>query len=195
MNNQKSIIGQNYGARGLTAFDLEKMTRANLGQRPYKIIKDPYVSDYKCSDIFMPFAPREAVFVDVLDERTGRTYKVVYEPGNLLEYAKSSESKTDKPREKVEFIDRAQQIAEELAGIFSAGGGISDKCGVVFFTISDNGDGKTDSGAAFVGGRGDRICESIAAACSKNSKVLGVVKRGVMEAMLRSVFTGDEKKE
>ena len=124
MNNQKSIIGQNYRAKGLAAFDLEKMTRADLGKRSYKIIKDPYVSDYRNSDVvFNPFAPREAVFVNVLDESTGRTYKVVYEPGNLLEHANSNEPKNDQPGESVDFATRAGQIAEELKVMFDPAGG------------------------------------------------------------------------
>lgn len=194
MNKQNSIIGCGYIPRNVQAVCLKTKTNATLGEIEYKIINEPYERIFERREIFL-MTPRSQkhMAVNVLDKNTGLTYAVEYEPANLVRTV--SEPKTDKPGEKVEFIDRAQQIAEELAGIFSAGGGISDKCGVVFFTISDNGDGKTDSGAAFVGGRADRICQSIAAACSKNSKVLELVKRGVTEAMLCRVFGGDGNKD
>lgn len=197
MNNQKSIIGQNYRAKGLAAFDLEKMTRADLGKRSYKIIKDPYVSDYRNSDVvFNPFAPREAVFVNVLDESTGRTYKVVYEPGNLLKHANLDEPKNDQPGEPVDFATRAGQIAEELKVMFDpAGGGISDKCGVAFFAVSDDGNDKTSTCVGFLGGRGGRVSEAIASACSKNPQVFEIVKRASIEVMFHRIFDSkDEKK-
>lgn len=56
MNNQKSIIGRNYTAKGVVAFDLETKTQANLGKRPYKIIKAPYVSEYRLRMGFNPFS-------------------------------------------------------------------------------------------------------------------------------------------
>ena len=194
MNKQNSIIGCGYIPRNAQAVCLKTKANARLGEVEYKIINEPYERIFERGEIFsmMPRSQKHMA-VNVLDKNTGLTYAVEYEPANLVRIA--SEPKTDKPREKVEFIDRAQQIAEELAGIFSAGGGISDKCGVVFFTISDNGDGKTDSTASFVGGRADRICESIAAACSKNSKVRELVKCGVAEVMPRRMFGGDGKKE
>lgn len=193
MNKQNSVIGCGYIPRDVEAICLKTNREAELGEVEYKIIAEPYEREW-IIETFFPVSigvskTEKRMTVNVLDANTGFTYAVEYEPANLVRIA--SEPKTDKPGEKVEFIDRAQQIAEELAGVFSAGGGISDKCGVVFFTISDNGDGKTDSTAAFVGGRADRICESIAAACSKNSKVLELVKRGVTEAMLRRVFGRD----
>ncbi len=195
MNKENSVIGCGYIPRDVKAICLKTERESNLGEVEYKIISEIHERVWS-NGMILPFGRPETekrMTVNILDENTGLTYAVEYEPANLVRT--TPEPEADKPEGKVEFADRARQIAEELAGIFSAGGGISDKCGVVFFTISDNGDGKTDSSAAFVGGRADRICESIAAACSKNSKVLGIVKRGVMEAMLHSVFTGSEKKE
>lgn len=196
MSNQKSIIGRNYTAKGVVAFDLETKTRANLGKRPYKIIKDPYVSEYKSCMGFNPFSPLEAMFVNVLDERSGRTYKVVYEPANLLEHTNSDKPKTDQPGEPVDFATRAKQIAEEFKVMFDpAGGGISDKCGVAFFAVSDDGNDKTSTSVGFVGGQGGRVSGAIASACSKNPQVLEVVRHASIKAMLHRIFDGDNKKK
>lgn len=123
MNNQKSIIGWNYTAKGVVAFDLETKTQANLGKRPYKIIKAPYVSEYRSRMGFNPFSPLEAMFVNVLDERSGRTYQVVYEPANLLEHTNSDKPKTDQSGEPVDFATRAKQITEEFKVMFDPAGG------------------------------------------------------------------------
>lgn len=196
MNNQKSIIGRNYTAKGVVAFDLETKTQANLGKRPYKIIKAPYVSEYRLRMGFNPFFPLEAMFVNVLDERSGRTYQVVYEPANLLEHTNSDKPKTDQPGEPVDFATRAGQIAEELKVMFDpAGGEISDKCGVAFFAVSDDGNDKTSTCVGFLGGRGGRVSEAIASACSKNPQVLEVVKHASIKAMLHRIFDGDNKKK
>lgn len=196
MNNQKSIIGRNYTAKGVVAFDLETKTQTNLGKRPYKIIKDPYVSEYKSRMGFNPFSPMEAMFVNVLDERSGRTYQVVYEPANLLEHTNSDKLKTDQPGEPVDFATRAGQIAEELKVMFEpAGGGISDKCGVAFFAVSDDGNDKTSTCVGFVGGQCGRVSEAIASACSKNPQVLEVVKHASIKAMFHRIFDGDNKKK
>lgn len=196
MNNQKSIIGRNYTAKGVVAFDLETKTQTNLGKRPYKIIKDPYVSEYKSRMGFNPFSPMEAMFVNVLDERSGRTYQVVYEPANLLEHTNSDKLKTDQPGEPVDFATRAGQIADELKVMFEpAGGGISDKCGVAFFAVSDDGNDKTSTCVGFVGGQVGRVSEAIASACSKNPQVLEVVKHASIKAMFHRIFDGDNKKK
>lgn len=196
MNNQKSIIGWNYTAKGVVAFDLETKTQANLGKRPYKIIKAPYVSEYRSRMGFNPFFPLEAMFVNVLDERSGRTYQVVYEPANLLEHTNSDKPKTDQSGEPVDFATRAKQITEEFKVMFDpAGGGISDKCGVAFFAVSDDGNDKTSTCVGFVGGQGGRVSEAIASACSKNPQVLEVVKHASIKAMLHRIFDGDNKKK
>jgi len=197
MNNQKSIIGQSYRAKGLAAFDLEKMTRANLGERLYKVIKGPYMSKYKNTDmVLVPFAPMEAVFVNVLDERTGRTYKVVYEPGNLLEHTNSDKPETDQPGEPVDFATRAKQISEEFSVMFdTAGGGISDKCGVAFFAVSDDGNDETSTCVAFLGGNSKGIVKAIASVCSENPKAHEVVKRASIEAIFHRIFDGKDKRK
>lgn len=194
MNKENSVIGCGYIPRNALAVCLKTNANTRLGEVVYKIIKDPYERVFERQELFAMMPRRQKrMAVNVLDANTGLTYAVEYEPANLVR--STPEPGADKHGEKVEFADRAQQIAEELAGIFSAGGGISDKCGVVFFSISDNGDDKTSTGAVFVAGRGDRVIDSISAACSKDPKVLELVKRGTMEAMLRSMFTGSEKKE
>lgn len=195
MTNKKSIIGQNYRAKGVVAFDLETKTRADLGKHPYKIIKDPYVSEYKLRIGFNPFAPLKAVFVDVLDERSGRTYQVVYEPANLLGHTNSDKLKTDQPREPVDFATRAGQIADELKAVFEAGGGIFDKCGVAFFAVSDDGNDKTSTCVGFLGGKSRRVIEAIASACSKNPQALEIVKRASIEAMFHRIFDGKDKEK
>lgn len=195
MNKENSVIGCGYIPRDVEAICLKTNREAELGEVEYKIIDELYEREWS-NGMLLPFGGPETekrMTVNVLDANTGLTYAVEYEPANLVR--PSMEPKTDKPEGKVEFINRAQQIIEELNAMFSAGGGISDKCGVAFFSISDNGDGKTSTGAAFVAGRGDRVIDSISAACSKDPQALELVKRGTMESMLRSMFTGSEKKE
>lgn len=136
------------------------------------------------------------MFVNVLDERSGRTYQVVYEPANLLEHTNSDKPKNDQSGEPVDFATRAKQITEEFKVMFDpAGGGISDKCGVAFFAVSDDGNDKTSTCVGFVGGQGGRVSEAIASACSKNPQVLEVVKHASIKAMLHRIFDGDNKKK
>lgn len=197
MNKQNSVIGCGYIPRDVEAICLKSNRKAELGEVEYKIIAEPYEREWSNGmGVLLPFGRPETgkrMTVNVLDANTGLTYAVEYEPANLVRT--TPEPGADKHGGKVEFINRTRQIVEELNTMFSAGGGISDKCGVAFFSISDNGDGKTSTGAAFVAGRGDRVIDSISAACSKDPQALELVKRGTMEAMLRSMFTGSEKKE
>ena len=88
------------------------------------------------------------------------------------------------------------QIAEELKSMFnSAGEGISDKCGVAFFAVSDDGNDKTSTCVGFLGGRGGRVSEAIASVCSKNPQVLEIVKCASIEAMFHRIFDGANKKK
>lgn len=117
-----------------------------------------------------------------------------HEPANLVH--PTSESKTDQPGEPVDFATRAGQIAEELKSMFnSAGEGISDKCGVAFFAVSDDGNDKTSTCVGFLGGRGGRVSEAIASVCSKNPQVLEIVKCASIEAMFHRIFDGANKKK
>lgn len=195
MNKQNSVIGCGYIPRDVEAICLKSNRKAELGEVEYKIIAEPCERVWSNGTLLSFSWPKteKRMTVNVLDANTGLMYAVEYEPANLVR--STPEPGADKHGEKVEFIDRARQIVEELNAMFSAGGGISDKCGVAFFSISENGDGKTSTGAAFVAGRGDRVINSISAACSKDPQALELVKRGTMEAMLRSTFTGCEKKE
>ena len=196
MNKQNSIIGCGYIPHNVQAVCLKTKNNATLGEVKYKIISEVYERKFELSGLRAVKAGKKAVThaaVNVLDTKPGLTYAVEYEPANLIRLA--SEPKTKKPEEKVEFIDRAQQIVEELEGIFSAGGGIAEKCGVVFFANSDNGNGKTSSGRCFIGGRRDRIIRSILEPCAENHQALELVRDAVTEAMLRSIFDGNEKKE
>lgn len=123
MNKENSVIGCGYIPRDVEAICLKTNREAELGEVEYKIIAEPYEREWS-GGMLLPFGMPKAekrMTVNVLDANTGLTYAVEYEPANLVRI--TSEPKTDKPREKVEFIDRVQQIAEELAGIFSAGGG------------------------------------------------------------------------
>ncbi|WP_337762030.1 hypothetical protein [Alistipes putredinis] len=77
----------------------------------------------------------------------------------------------------------------------SAGEGISDKCGVAFFAVSDDGNDKTSTCVGFLGGRGGRVSEAIASVCSKNPQVLEIVKCASIEAMFHRIFDGANKKK
>ena len=154
MSNQKSIIGCGYIPLEMQAVCLKTNMNTNLGDIVYKIITAPYERVFVRKNLF-DLTPKECkrMAVDVVDEYTGLTYAVEYEPANLVH--PTSESKTDQPGEPVDFATRAGQIAEELKSMFnSAGEGISDKCGVAFFAVSDDGNDKTSTCVGFLGGRG-----------------------------------------
>lgn len=196
MSNQKSIIGCGYIPRKAQAVCLKTNAITRLGEVEYKIIKDPYERTFKSEKIPWEIVPRSwnCMAVNVLDANTGLTYAVEYEPANLV--CPTSESKTDQPGEPVDFATRVGQIAEELKAMFDpAGGEISDKCGVAFFAVSDDGNDKTSTCVGFLGGRGSRVSEAIASACSKNPQVLEIVKRASIEAMFHRIFDGDNKKK
>ena len=130
MSNQKSIIGCGNIPLEMQAVCLKTNMNTNLGDIVYKIITAPYERVFVRKNLF-DLTPKECkrMAVDVVDEYTGLTYAVEYEPANLVH--PTSESKTDQPGEPVDFATRAGQIAEELKSMFnSAGEGISDKCGV-----------------------------------------------------------------
>lgn len=189
MSNQKSIIGCGYIPRNAQAICLKTHTDAKLGEGVYKIIKDPYELVLGG----MRLRPRRYMVVNVLDAFTGLTYAVKYEPANLVR--PTLESKTNQPGEPVDFATRAGQIAEEFKVMFDPAGGISDKNGVVFFAVSDDGNDKTSTCIGFLGGRGDRVSRAIASACSQNPRVLEIVKHASIEAMFHRVFDGDNKKK
>lgn len=195
MNNQKSIIGCGYIPRKAQAVCLKTNANTQLGEVVYKIIKDPYERVFEHREFFAMMPTRQKrMAVNVLDANTGLTYAVEYEPANLVR--STSASKTDQPGEPVDFATRAKQIAEELKVMFDpAGGGISDKCGVAFFAVSDDGNDKTSTCVGFVGGRGGRVSEAIASACSKNPQVLEVVKHASIKAMFHRIFDGDNKEK
>lgn len=195
MNNQKSIIGCGYIPRNAQAVCLKTNANTKLGEVEYKIIKDPYERVFEHREFFamMPIHQKRMA-VNVLDANTGLTYAVEYEPANLV--CSTPVPKTDQPGEPVDFATRAGQIAEELKVMFdSAGGGISDKCGVAFFAVSDDGNDKTSTCVGFLGGRGGRVLEAIASACSKNPQILEIVKRASIEAMFHRILDGDNKKK
>lgn len=195
MNSQKSIIGSRYIPRNVQAVCLKTNANTQLGEVAYKIIKDPYERVFVhrgCLAITPTCQKRMAV--NVLDANTGLTYAVEYEPANLV--CPTSESQTDQPVEPVDFATRAEQIAEELKIMFdSAGGEISDKCGVAFFAVSDDGNDKTSTCIGFLGGRSGWVSEAIASACSKDPKVLEAVKRASIKAMFNRIFDGDNEKK
>lgn len=122
MNKQNSIIGRGYIPRNAQAVCLKTKANATLGEVEYKIINEPYERIFERREIFsmMPRSQRHMA-VNVLDKNTGLTYAVEYEPANLVRI--TSEPKTDKPGEKVDFVERARQIVEELGEIFNNGGG------------------------------------------------------------------------
>ncbi len=195
MNEQKSIIGYGYIPRKAQAVCLKTNSNTQLGEVVYKIIKDPYERVFEHREVFamMPIRQKRMA-VNVLDASTGLTYAVEYEPANLVR--PTSEPKTDQPGEPVDFVTRAGQIAEELNVMFDpVGGGISDKCGVAFFAVSDDGNDKTSTCVGYLGGRCDRVSKAIASACSKNPQALEIVKRASIEAMLHRIFDGDNKKK
>lgn len=198
MNKQNSVIGCGYIPRDVEAICLKTNREAELGEVEYKIIAEPYEREWECTPLnfqlfhIEPTRTEKRMTVNVLDANTGLTYAVEYEPANLVR--PSMEPKTDKPGEKVDFVERARQIVEELGEIFNNGGGISEKCGVAFFSISDNGDGKTSSANTFLGGRGDRIIDCIAT-CAENSKAVELVTKGVIRATLRTMAGAGKNKD
>jgi hypothetical protein len=201
MDKQNSIIGCGYIPRNVEAICLETNQEAELGEVEYKIIAEPYEREWG----YMPFnlgTFLARVTVNVFDVSTGLTYAVEYEPANLVR--STSEHKNDQLEEPVDFSTRAEQIARELKALFEAEeGGISDKHGVLFFAISDDGNDKTSTCSGFIGGRNDRVKHAIFAACSQNPKALEIMKQGTMEAMFQGtmeamslrVFSRKEKKE
>lgn len=198
MSNQKSIIGRGYIPRDALAVCLKTGSDTRLGEVEYKIIHDPYERIFEDRRVFAALAPRrqKLMAVNVLDANTGLTYAVEYKPVNLVcEPTRTEEPKSSESDEKIDFIERTKQIAKELQTLFSnTETGIYDKCGVAFFSISDNGDGKTSSGLGFVAGSGGRIIDSISSACLENSQVLDLVECGVLKAEMRKICKQPEAK-
>lgn len=168
MSNQNSIIGRGYIPHNLLAVCHKTNNNVNLGDIEYRIIKNPYdrtfTGEQPCSML-----KKRCMAIDILDKNTGLTYAVEYLPANLVPAG-----------EKVDFITRARQFAQEINDEFVAKGEIRDKCGIAFFALSDNGDNKTASCVSFVGGRGDRIINSIAAGCKDDPTILKLMKRVVL---------------
>lgn len=106
----------------MQAVCLKTNMNTNLGDIVYKIITAPYERVFVRKNLF-DLTPKECkrMAVDVVDEYTGLTYAVEYEPANLVH--PTSESKTDQPGEPVDFATRAGQIAEELKSMFNSAGG------------------------------------------------------------------------
>lgn len=195
MNNQKSIIGCGYIPRKAQAVCLKTDANTQLGEVTYKIIKNPYERVFMRREPFAMMPTRQKrMAVNVLDANTGLTYAVEYEPANLVR--STSAPKNDQSGEPVDFATRAGQIAEELKVMFDpAGGGISDKCGVAFFAVSDDGNDKTSTRVGFLGGKSGQVIEAIASACSKSPQVLEIVKRASIEAMFHRIFDGKDKEK
>lgn len=196
MSNQKSIIGCGYIPRNALAVCLKTKAETKLGEVVYKIIKDPYerMFGYRDTPWVMVPCSRKYMAVDVLDANTGLTYAVEYKPANLVR--STPEPKNDQSGESVDFVTRTEQISKELEAMFDhAEGGISDKCGVAFFAISDDGNDKTPTCVGFLGGRGDRVSRAIASACFQPPQILEIVKHASIEAMFRRVFDIDNKKK
>lgn len=196
MSNQKSIIGRKYIACGMAkAIDLNLKQEVNLGtKQQYTIIDDPYVCEYYRPTL-APFdlspCKVKMMAVKVRDDRTGLTYAVEYHPASLV------------CDDRVDVQPGSLSISLPVPGrspknsklCSTCGGGISDKCGVAFFAVSDDGNDKTSTCVGFLGGRGGRVSEAIASACSKNPQALEIVKRASIEAMLHRIFDGDNKKK
>lgn len=186
MSNKKSIIGEQYNASDLLSYDIETGSRTRLGNRIYTIIKDPYMSE----QILGP--KRLSVFVNVLDSKTGRAYKVVYEPARIIEN-RNPEQQPEAAKRDNEFIDRVNEIARELKSIFEESG-IAEKCGVVFMASSDNGNG-TCKAVSLIAGKQGNIANCISAACDKDDRVLEIMKHGTMMSVFGRVFGSNNKKK
>lgn len=198
MNKENSVIGCGYIPRDVEAICLKTNRDAELGEVEYKIIAEPYEREWSNGmGIILPFGRPETekrMTVNVLDANTGLTYAVEYEPANLVRT--TPEPGADKPEEPYDFATRAEQIAGEFKVMFDpAGGGISDKCGVAFFAISDDGNNETSTCMCFLGGRGDRVAKAIASACSQNPQALEIMKHASVEATLRRMFGGSNNKD
>lgn len=201
MSNQKSIIGQVYNAKNQPALDVEAGTRAHLGKRPYKVIKDPYLANYP--DCLAPvfglpcFSPRKAMFINVLDERTGRIYQVAYEPGNLCNVwseatAKSGKNWDEERMKEVPFVERMRQFSKELAVYIKKDDKSSANRGIVFFAIENNPETDKLSGASFVGGGSGNIIKSITASCSDDTKILELLQAAVVKVSLERMINNHE---
>lgn len=135
MNKQNSVIGCGYIPRDVEAICLKTNREAELGEVEYKIIAEPYEREWS-NGMLLPFGRPEIekrMTVDVLDVNTGLTYAVEYEPANLVR--PSREPRADKHVEKVEFVERARQIVEELEEIFNNGGDFGKVRCCVFFDL------------------------------------------------------------
>lgn len=169
----KTIIGTTYDAHELRAIDLETKTTANLGSRKYVVISVPYTKAFeKPRNEFFYMLPQmwttEQVWINVLDPVTDRTYAVLFIP----ERVKESPSVKDAPEstEPADFIQRAREMAEELAALADADPDFDETCGVAFFAMKKNPDGRTFAGSSFVGGEGRNIVDSIVGACKRSDE-------------------------
>lgn len=201
MSNQKSIIGQVYNAKNQPALDVEAGTRASLGKRPYKVVKDPYLANYP--DCLAPvfglpcFSPKKAMFINVLDERTGRIYQVAYEPGNLCNVwseatAKSGKNRGEEQMKEVPFVERMRQFSKELAGYIKKDDKSSANRGIVFFAIESNPETEKLSGASFVGGGSGNVIKSITASCSDDTEILKLLQAAVVKVSLERMINNHE---
>lgn len=135
MNKENSVIGCGYIPRDVEAICLKTKREAELGEVEYKIIAEPYEREWSNEmGMLLPFGRPETekrMTINVLDINTGLTYAVEYEPANLVR--STPKPGVGKPEGKVEFIDRAGQIVEELKEIFNNGGGGFRKSAVLRF--------------------------------------------------------------
>lgn len=164
------IIGATYDATELRAIDLEAKTAADLGSRKYVVISAPYTKAFeKPRNEFFCMLPlmwtAEQVWINVLDPVTDRTYAVLFIP----ERVKESPSVKDAPEasKPADFSQRAREIANELAALADADPNFDETCGVAFFAMKKNPDGRTFAGSSFVGGEGRNIVGSIVGACKR----------------------------
>lgn len=196
MSNQKSIIGCGYIPRNIQAVCLKSNQDAKLGDVEYKIIADPYERTFedRRDDIMRvyPLSPKmiKRLAVNLLDANTGLTYAVVYEPANLVRTA--SEPQGGK-QENTPFVERVQQLADELAGYVKEGNNYAKNRGVVFFAIEDDAEKETSSGVAFVGGGGKKIIQSITASCLENPQVLELLQAATAQATFERIAKGGKE--
>ena len=190
MSNQKSIIGEQYNANGLLAFDIETETLTRLGERTYAIVKEPYVAEGKQ---WCAMQSNKKVFVDVLDGKTERTYRIIYEPARIIENCNSEQQ--PKATKQSEFLNRAREIVLELKTAFETNDYVKENCSVVFMVNSANGDGKTSTGTSIIAGKPDRVAICIEAACEENETAFELIKLGTLKATLRRIFERNDKKK
>lgn len=184
----KSIIGRKYVADGTKAIDLNLRQEVELGTtHKYTIIADPYVCEYyrspfsESGSLQMPPRKVQMTAVNVLDNRTGLTYAVEYNPANLI----CDDCIHERPAGSQDFIADAADFAERVKAQSKAGK-VVDGCSLVLFAAKRE-NGKVSGVASVIGSDAD-IFANLVSAISHNKQVRDHIGRAFIGAQLEKIF-------